>query len=231
MKGWRMADKFIWTTLLLFTSLAAALIGALPQTLQAAAADEEIVIVAFGDSLTAGYQLPPDAGFPAQLQAALRAKGLNVRVENAGVSGDTSADALARFDWAMPEKADAAIVELGANDALRGIPLDSTRKALDGILARLKERNMAVLFAGMEAPRNWGQEYTDKFREMFSTLAEKHDTVFYPFFLEGVAMDRTLNLGDGMHPNEAGVKRIVENIMPKVEALIAKVKERRGQPS
>jgi acyl-CoA thioesterase-1 len=231
MKGWRMADKFIWTTLLLFTSLAAALIGALPQTLQAAAADEEIVIVAFGDSLTAGYQLPPDAGFPAQLQAALRAKGLNVRVENAGVSGDTSADALARFDWAMPEKADAAIVELGANDALRGIPLDSTRKALDGILARLKERNMAVLFAGMEAPRNWGQEYTDKFREMFSTLAEKHGTVFYPFFLEGVAMDRTLNLGDGMHPNEAGVKRIVENIMPKVEALIAKVKERRGQPS
>jgi acyl-CoA thioesterase I len=230
-KGWRMAEKLIWNTFTFFASLAVLLILSAPQRAAAAPADDEIVIVAFGDSLTAGYQLPPAAAFPVQLEKALRAKGLNVRVVNSGVSGDTSADALARFDWAMPEKADAAIVELGANDALRGIPLAETEKAMGEIVARLKARKMEVLIAGMEAPRNWGEEYTQKFRQMYRTLTEDPDVLFYPFFLEGVALDQNLNLGDGLHPNEEGVKRIVAAILPQVEALIERAKKRRDQPS
>ena len=164
-------DKVIWTSISLFATLGIILSGlTLPQAAHAASPDREIVIVALGDSLTAGYQLPPDAAFPVQLEKALRAKGLNVRVVNSGVSGDTAADALARFDWAMPEKADAAIVELGANDALQGIPVPATEKALNEILSRLKARHMDVLIAGMEAPRNWGEDYVKRFTAMYRSL-------------------------------------------------------------
>lgn len=188
--------------------------------------NREIVIVAFGDSLVAGYQLAPGNSFPAQLEEALRDEGLNVRVDNAGVSGDTTADALARLDWSLPDDADAVIVELGANDALRGFDLAETRKALDDLLVRLKDRNLPVLLAGMEAPRNYGEDYANRFRTMYKELAAKHDTLFYPFFLEGVAMNPDLNQPDGLHPTAEGVAVIVENIMPKARDLIARVRDR-----
>jgi len=230
MKGWRMADKVIWTSLVLFATLGMILGGTtLPQTAEAASPDKEIVIVAYGDSLTAGYQLPPDAAFPVQLERTLRAKGLNVRVLNAGVSGDTAADALARFDWSMPEEADAAIVELGANDALRGIQVPETEKALNEILARLKARRMDVLIAGMEAPRNWGEDYAKRFTAMYRTLAQTHGAQLYPFFLAGVALDSSLNLSDGMHPTAQGVQKIVDAMLPDVEALIERVRLRRSR--
>jgi acyl-CoA thioesterase-1 len=187
---------------------------------------EEVVIVGFGDSLMAGYQLPPGKSFPAQLEDALREEGRNVRVVNAGVSGDTSADALARLDWALPDDADAVIVELGANDALRGFDLAETRRALDQILSKLRARDLPVLLTGMEAPRNYGEDYANRFREMYAELAEKHGTLFYPFFLEGVAMKPELNMPDGIHPTAEGVAVIVENILPKVRDLVARARER-----
>jgi acyl-CoA thioesterase-1 len=186
-----------------------------------------IRIVAFGDSLTAGYGLKPGEAFPAQLEKALRDKGHAVEVINAGVSGDTTAAGLQRFDWAFPEDADAAIVELGANDALRGIKPAETRQNLDEILTRLKARGIPVLIAGMKAPRNWGDDYVRKFDAIFPELAEKHDALLYPFFLEPVAMRPDLNLDDGMHPNGRGVAAIVEDILPEVEKLIARVEAKR----
>ncbi len=191
-----------------------------------ARADQEIVIVAFGNSLVAGFQLAPGESFPAQLQDALQEEGRNVRVVNAGVSGDTSADALARLDWALPDDADAVIVELGANDALRGFDVAETRRALDEILSKLNARDLPVLLTGMEAPRNYGEEYSQAFREMYVDLARKHDTLFYPFFLEGVALNPDLNMPDGIHPTAEGVAVIVENILPKVRDLIAQARER-----
>ncbi len=226
-----MIETSIWKSLVAFASLIGMASAALPQAGLAAPGAREIVIVAFGDSLTAGYQLPPDAAFPVQLEKALRAKGHDVRVANAGVSGDTAADGLARFDWAMPDNADAVILELGANDSLRGIPVSETEKALAQILTRLRDRKIDVLIAGMEAPRNWGQDYVDEFKAMYSALAKTYEAQLYPFFLDGVVMDRTLNLGDGLHPTAAGVARIVERILPEVEALIGRVKTRRGEPS
>lgn len=227
-----MNDTSIWKSVIAFASLIAGLgAAALPQAGLAAQKAGEIVIVAFGDSLTAGYQLPPDAAFPVQLEKALRAKGHDVRVVNSGVSGDTASEGLARFDWAMPDEADAVILELGANDALRGTPVAETKKALGQILTRLKQRETDVLIAGMEAPRNWGDDYVTQFRAMYETLAKTHGAPLYPFFLDGVAMDASLSLSDGLHPNAEGVARIVERILPDVEALIARVKARREQPS
>ena len=225
-----MADKVIWNSFMLFATLGI-ILGwlTLTQAVRAASPDKEIVIVAYGDSLTAGYQLPPEAAFPVQLEKTLRAKGLNVRVINAGVSGDTAADALSRFDWSMPEQADAAIVELGANDALRGIQVGETEKALGEILTRLKARQMDVLIAGMEAPRNWGEDYAKRFTAMYRALAQTHEAQLYAFFLAGVALDQSLNLGDGLHPTAQGVQKIVEAILPDVEALIERVKVRRGR--
>jgi acyl-CoA thioesterase-1 len=227
-----MTATSIWKLLMAFSSLAAviALTGA-PRPGLAAATGDEIVIVAFGDSLTAGYQLPPAAAFPAQLEKALRAKGHNVRVVNAGVSGDTSADGLARLDWAMPDKVGAVILELGANDALRGIPVERTKAALGEILSRLKARGAAVLIAGMEAPRNWGPEYAAAFSAMYRALAEEHGAPLYPFFVDGVALQPSLNLGDGLHPNADGVAEIVRRILPSVEALIATAEAKRGKAS
>lgn len=187
-----------------------------------------IRMVAFGDSLTAGYMLAPSEAFPVQLAEALKAKGVAVEIANAGVSGDTTAAGLERFDWAIPEGTEAVVLELGANDALRGIDPDETRKNLDAILAKLGERKIAVLLAGMAAPKNWGREYEAKFSTIYTDLSAKHGALLYPFFLEGVALDAKLNLQDGLHPTAAGVGVIVQGILPKVEELIGRVRERRA---
>lgn len=198
-------------------------------TLPQPAAADPVRIVAFGDSLTAGYQLPAEASFPAQLERALRERGHEVTVVNAGVSGDTATGGLSRLDWAVGEEADAVILELGANDALRGVDPQRTREALDEILRRLSERDIEVLVAGMLAPPNLGPDYAEAFNPIFAGLADKHDALFYPFFLEGVATVPELNLGDGIHPTRQGVARIVEGILPKVEELIARVRSDRAE--
>jgi acyl-CoA thioesterase-1 len=187
----------------------------------ALATAKPVKIVALGDSLTAGLGLRAQDAFPPKLQAALKAKGMDATVVNAGVSGDTASGGLDRLDWSVPEDTDAAIVELGANDALRGLDPALTKKALDAILDKLAARHIPVLLAGMKAPRNLGSDYTGKFDAIFPALAANHPVVFYPFFLEGVAGDPHLNQGDGMHPTAAGVDVIVKSILPQVEELIA----------
>lgn len=187
---------------------------------------EPLVLVVYGDSLSAGYQLAEKDSFPAQLEQALKARGHNVRVVNASVSGDTTAAGLTRFDWSFPEKADAAILELGANDALRGLKPETTRANLDKLLTKLKARNVEPLLAGMLAPRNMGVKFTQAFDRIYPELAAKHDVPLYPFFLFDVVGKRELNLDDGLHPNPAGVKKIVEQILPKVETLLKKAAAR-----
>ena len=182
------------------------------------------VIVAFGDSLTAGLGLPQDAAFPAQLEAALKARGTEARIVNAGVSGDTAAAGLARLDWALPDDASAVIIELGGNDALQGIPPEGTKAALEKIIEKVKARGLPILLAGMEAPPNMGNDYADRFRAIYPDLAARYGLVLYPFFLEGVALNDSLLQGDGIHPNTRGVAVIVEGILPKVEELLAQVK-------
>jgi acyl-CoA thioesterase-1 len=194
----------------------------------AALAQSPLQIVVLGDSLTAGYGLPPGQAFPDQLQAALDARGHDVQVVNAGVSGDTASGGLARLDWSVPEDADAIIVELGANDALRGIDPAVTRKALTEIVERLQARGQAVLLAGMKAPRNMDDAYAEAFDSIYPDIAEEAGVPLYPFFLEGVAVDPALNQGDGIHPTAIGVARIVEGILPKVEALIADARAAAG---
>jgi acyl-CoA thioesterase-1 len=191
-----------------------------------ARADAPVRIVAFGDSLTAGYGLPAQDTFPAKLQAALNAKGHNVEIENAGVSGDTASGGLSRLDWSIPDGTDAVIVELGANDMLRGVDPKVTRQALDEILKQLKARNIAVLLAGMKAAPNMGADYARAFEAIFEDLAQQYDVVFYPFFLDGVATQAKLALRDGMHPNAAGIDVIVQNILPKAEELVLRAKKR-----
>jgi acyl-CoA thioesterase-1 len=188
----------------------------------AVASDDSVQVVAFGDSLAAGYGLGPGESFPEQLEVALKKRGHDVRVTNAGVSGDTASDGLARLEWSVPPDADVVIVELGSNDALRGIDPEVTRKALSGILAKLRQRGQSVLLAGALAPPNLGEEYAAAFNPIYPALAAEYDVPLYRFFLEGVAADPALNQADGMHPNAAGVARIVEAIAPEVEALVAK---------
>jgi acyl-CoA thioesterase-1 len=178
------------------------------------------VIVALGDSLTAGLGLPQDQAFPAQLEAALKARGHDVAVVNAGVSGDTASAALKRLDWALPEDAGAVIVELGGNDALQGLPPEGTKRALASILEKLQAKGLPVLLAGMEAPRNLGKDYVEDFRAIYTDLAACYDVVFYPFFLEGAALTDGMMQPDGIHPNAKGVAAIVEHILPKVEELL-----------
>jgi acyl-CoA thioesterase-1 len=173
-----------------------------------------------GDSLTAGYGLPQGEAFPVKLEAALRARGIGVTVLNAGVSGDTTAGGLARLDWALADKPTHAIVELGANDGLRGIDPAVTRKNLGAILARLKAAGVPTLLAGMYAPPNWGKEYAAAFAKLYPDLAAEHGAALYPFFLEGVAANPSLNQADGIHPNEKGVAAIVERILPQVVRLL-----------
>lgn len=190
-----------------------------------------IRIVAFGDSLTAGYGLQPSEAFPVQLQAALKAKGHDVEVINAGVSGDTTAGGLERFEWAVPDGTEAVILELGANDALRGLDPAQARASLTKIVDRLKARNIDVLLAGMRAPNNWGEDYSRAFDAIFPELAGANGLILYPFFLDGVAMNKTLNLDDGMHPTGKGIGIIVERILPNVEELIGRVTARRSAKS
>ena len=194
----------------------------------ASVAAQPIRIVAFGDSLTAGYGLAADQAFPVRLERLLRAKGYDVQVANAGVSGDTTAGGRERIDWAIPQGTDAVILELGANDALRRLPVDRARANLDAIITALKARGIPVLLAGMRAPRNLGDEYANAFDRMFPELAEKHGLLLYRFFLAGVALDPKFSLPDGLHPNAAGVGVIAERVLPKVEELIARV--RSGRP-
>jgi acyl-CoA thioesterase I len=193
----------------------------------AAAADRPVKIVVLGDSLSAGFGLPAEAAFPARLAVALNAKGILVQIANAGVSGDTASGGLGRLDWSVPEGSEAVILELGANDALRGLDPKLTKAAVDAILSKLKDRHIPVLLAGMLAPRNMGADYVRDFDAIFPALASTHKNVFYPFFLAGVAGDAKLNQGDGLHPTAAGVDIVVANILPKVEELIAQVRAAR----
>ncbi len=186
-----------------------------------AAAGEAVRVTALGDSLTAGYGLPVDETFPVQLEIALRAAGAKVTIANAGVSGDTTAGGLARLDWVMADRPALVIVELGANDGLRGLDPSMTYQNLDRILTRLAAAGARVLLAGMYAPPNLGRDYGEAFDTIYPRLAEKHGVPLYPFFLDGVATDPDLNQHDGIHPNAAGVAAIVERITPYVLAVLA----------
>lgn len=177
-------------------------------------------LLVLGDSLAAGYGLAPHEAFPVQLEEALRRQGYELTVINAGVSGDTTAGGLARLEWALADQPDLVIVELGANDALRGLPPQETYANLDAILVRLAAAGVPVLLAGMQAPRNLGEHYTAAFDRIYPELAAKHQVPLYPFFLDGVALDPALNQADGMHPNAAGVARIVAGILPAVTAVL-----------
>lgn len=190
-----------------------------------ARAASPVRILVLGDSLTAGYGLPDAESFPRQLGAALAEAGIDAEIINAGVSGDTTAGGRARLDWALAEPVDAAIVELGGNDGLRGIDPAETKENLDAILARFAREDIPVLLTGMLAPPNLGREYGEAFNAVFPALADKHDVRFYPFFLEGVAGDPALNQGDGIHPNAAGVEVVVEGLLPEVKRLVAEARE------
>jgi acyl-CoA thioesterase-1 len=183
-------------------------------------------LVALGDSLTAGYGLPQEAAFPAVLERALKAKGYRVEIANAGVSGDTSSGGLDRLDWSVPDGTDGVIVELGANDMLRGLDPAVPRRAIGAIVERLKARNIPVMLAGMYASRNLGPDYVQKFDSLYPDIAKRHDLVLYPFFLDGVAGERSLNLPDGLHPTAKGVEIIVERILPTVESFIGRLSNR-----
>jgi acyl-CoA thioesterase I len=204
--------------LAIFALLACSVLGS-----QTGVEAREIKILALGDSLTAGYGLPKSEGFTERLQDALRAEGRNVLVINAGVSGDTSSGGHARLDWALADKPDALLLELGANDGLRGMEPKVTRANLDAILDKLTGMGIPVLFAGMRAPPNLGEEYGAEYSAVFTDLAAKYGVVFYPFFLDGVAGDPALNQPDGIHPNPDGVAIVVERILPAVRKVLARV--------
>jgi acyl-CoA thioesterase-1 len=205
------------------TACGLALLAATPG--ERASAQPPVKIVALGDSLTAGYGLPDQDGFVPQLQAALAAQAVAATIQNAGVSGDTASDGLARLDWSVPDGTAAVIVELGANDMLRGIDPQVTRAALDAILRRLSERHIAVLLCGMRAAPNLGTDYGGAFERIYPELAAKYGVLLYPFFLDGVAADLSLTQHDGLHPNAKGVGVIVQRILPKVEDLVARVEK------
>lgn len=189
-----------------------------------AAAPATVRILALGDSLTAGFGLAPDQAFPVRLEKALRAEGRDVSVVNAGVSGDTTAGGRARLDWALAAKPRLAIVELGANDGLRGLDPNLTHANLDAILKRLKADGIPALLTGMLAPPNYGKAFEAEFRAVFTRLAAEHDVVFYPFFLDGVAGDPALNQPDGLHPTAKGIEVVVARILPAVRKLLERAK-------
>jgi acyl-CoA thioesterase-1 len=190
------------------------------QALAAPAKNNPVKILALGSSLTQGYGLPPGTEFSVQLQGALKKKGIDATVINAGVSGDTSAGGLARLDWSLADHPKAAIIELGSNDMLRGTPPAETEKNLSAILAKLKAAHVKVLLTGMHAQRNLGADYVGQFDAIYPRLARKYDVLFYPFFLDGVAMNPKLNQADGIHPNPQGVKVIVSRMLPLVVKLL-----------
>lgn len=181
-------------------------------------------IVAFGDSLMAGYELPAGDAYPAKLEAALKKAGVDVTITNGAVSGDTTADGLARLDWTIPDGTDGVLLELGANDALRGLDPVATARNLDAMVARLQERGIAVLLFGMMAPPNMGQGYADTFNSAYPKLAKARNVPLYPFFLDGIITDSALKLKDGMHPNAQGVDRLVEKTLPVVKTFIGSIK-------
>ncbi len=187
------------------------------------AAAKPVTLVALGDSLTAGYQLPASAALPAALERRLRASGLDVRIENAGVSGDTASGGLDRLDWAVGEGVGGVIVALGANDMLRGIDPARTQQALDGIIRQLKAKRIDVLLVGMVATPSLGRDYVEKFNKIYPTLAERYNVPLYPFLLEGVSQNRQLNLADGIHPNRAGVEVIAKALEPAVARFVEQI--------
>jgi len=187
------------------------------------AQEKAINLVGFGDSLMAGYQLAPSESYTAQLEAALKAKGHKVVITNAGVSGDTTSAGLSRIDWSVPDGADGVILELGANDALRGIAPEQSEKNLDVMLARLKERGIPVLLAGILAPPNMGGDYAEKFNPIYKRLADKYAVPLYPFFLDGVTTVPGMQIEDGMHPNAKGIAVMVERTLPMVEAFLGEI--------
>jgi acyl-CoA thioesterase-1 len=209
--------------------LLTALISALVPAGMAAATDRPVKIVVLGDSLSAGFGLSAEAAFPSRLAVALKAKTSGVSIINAGVSGDTASGGLDRLDWSVPEDTDAVVLELGANDALRGLDPKLTKAALEKILRKLNDRHIVVLLAGMQAPRNMGADYARDFDAIYPALASTHSVVFYPFFLDGVAADPKLNQGDGIHPTAAGVDVIVARILPRVEELVVRSRAARGK--
>ena len=213
-----------------FLLLAAATFASIPVSSVMAQPGKPIRIVAFGDSLFAGYGLRPSQSFPAQLQKELKARGHNVVIDNAGVSGDTSAAGLARIAWAIGNDADAVIVEFGANDALRGIDPKVTLANMQKIIAKLNAKRLPILLTGMRSPTNWGDNYAEDFDAIFPDLAKEHTLLFYPFFLDGVIFDSKLNQQDGIHPNAKGVAAIVKSILPQVEELIRKAEAQRAAP-
>jgi acyl-CoA thioesterase-1 len=190
----------------------------------AKAADRPLRIVVLGDSLSAGFGLPAQDALPAKLERALQARGIAVEIANAGVSGDTAPGGLARLDWSVPDGTDAVILELGANDALRGADPKGTRAALEAIIRRLKDRGIAVLLAGMLAPRNLGPDYMEAFDAIYPELAAQYDLVLYPFIAEGIFGEPGLTQADHMHPTAAGVDVMVSRMLPKVEELISRLK-------
>jgi acyl-CoA thioesterase-1 len=185
-------------------------------------ANQPKVLMVLGDSLVAGHGLPQGMAFPDILGHMLQNDGIDVRMVNAGVSGDTTAGGLARLDWSLADNPDAAIIVLGGNDLLRGLNPSASYANLDKIIERLKARNIAVLLAGMQAPRNFGADFADEFDAIYRKLVTRHNVLFYPFFLEGVALKPEMNLSDGMHPNQAGIGYIAMKMLPQVKALLAK---------
>jgi acyl-CoA thioesterase-1 len=200
-------------------SMIAVLVFAATSTLAA-----PVKILALGTSLTEGYGVPPGLDFTAVLEARLKANHLDVKLINAGVSGDTSAGGLSRVDWSLADHPDAAIVELGSNDALRGQSPNQTEKNISAVLAKLKAAHLPILLIGMKAPRNLGSEYAAQFDPIYPKLAKQYGTLLYPFMLDGVAVNPKLNQADGIHPNPAGVKIVVDRILPLVKQLVLSVK-------
>ncbi|SMC76627.1 arylesterase [Rhizobium sp. RU36D] len=195
-------------------------------TIPASAQEKTVNLVGFGDSLMAGYQLAENEGLPAQLQSKLREAGVNVKIDNAGVSGDTTQGGLARIDWSVPDGTDGVILELGANDALRGIQPEQTEKNLDDIITRLKARGISVLLVGMLAPPNMGGDYAERFNPLYKRLAEKHGLLLYPFVLDGVVTQAGLQLEDGMHPNAKGVGVMAERMLPLAREFVESIQRK-----
>lgn len=212
----------IWAAML----LAIVSLGYFSMSAPSSAQAKAVKLVALGDSLSAGYNLPGSAAFPTVLEKLLRDKGIAVEIANAGVSGDTSQGGLERLDWSVPDGTDGVILELGANDALRGVDPGLTEKALDAIVTSLKARGIPVLLAGMYAPRSNGPDYVARFDAIYPRLAEKHGVVLYPFFLDGIAGDRVLNQPDMLHPTAEGVRVIAQRILPTVERFLASLRSR-----
>lgn len=212
----------IWAALL----LALASLGCLATNAPSLAQARAVRLVALGDSLTAGYNLPGSAAFPSVLETMLRGKGISVEIANAGVSGDTSQGGLERLDWSVPDGTDGVILALGANDALRGVDPALTETSLDAIVTRLKARGTQVLLAGIYAPRSNGPDYVARFDAIYPRLAEKHGLVLYPFFLDGIAGNRVLNQPDMLHPTAEGVRVIAQRILPTVERFLASLRPR-----